>query len=142
MQSKDELVQAIRDFVRVDNEIKVIARELALRRKQKTQLSQDLVTTMRDHKIDCFEIQGGKIVYSKRSVKKPLSQKLLSTLIAQFYRDDATAAEQLQEFLRNNREEVVKESVARKTDKVISSGGGGGGASAADGVDGGVEETK
>ena len=127
MQSRDELVGAIREFVRVDNEIRVLGRELAARRKLKTEISSRLMSTMREHSIDCFEVQGGKIVYNRRSVKRPLTQKLLNELIRAYFREDEGAATEFSAYLRDNRQETVKESITRKD-------GGGGGADGATNV--------
>lgn len=117
MQNKEELTQAIREFVTIDNEMKVLAAEITKRRRRKAEISQSLIDTMRDHKIGCFEMQTGKILYDKRSVKKPLTQKRIWELVHEFYADDTNAAVQLSNFLQEHREEVVKETIVRKDQK-------------------------
>jgi hypothetical protein len=114
MQNKDELVSAIRSWVSLDNEIRAFQKELSARRKQKAQIGKVLVDTMRGHTIDCVEISGGKLLYSKKVTKKPLSRKLIDELIGKYYHDDPSQSEDLKAFLQENRDSVTKEVIIRK----------------------------
>jgi hypothetical protein len=114
MQSKEELVQAITEYVKLDNEIRVLQKQVTDRRKRRMIISDQLTKTMRTHEIDCFEVQGGTIAYKQCNTKKPLSQKLLGELLQQFFHDDPPQAESLKTYLLDHRQESKKECLVRK----------------------------
>lgn len=117
LDNKEQLVQTIKEWVRVDNELRLLQREVAVRRKRKLEISSRLAATMRTNSIDRVEIQGGALVYDKRNVKRPLSQKLLGELVNGFYREDPQMAAALSTFLQEHRPETEKETIVRKEDK-------------------------
>lgn len=120
MQTKEELVKTIKQWLKTDNEIHLLKRELKERNAKKNELSKALITTMKSHEINRFDITGGaKLIYQKQSSKKALNKKKLLELITNFYGDEATGAE-LSNFLYENREVVVKEKILHK----VPGGGG------------------
>jgi hypothetical protein len=114
LQTKDELIHVIKEWVKNDNEIRELQKQLTIRKNEKKQISQELMESMKVHEIDCFQIKDGNIQYKKQNVKKPLSQKLLMKLLVDFHRGDENKAAEVQEFLQNNREQVVREKIVRK----------------------------
>lgn len=118
MASKTELVQNIREWIAIDNEIRELNKEARLRKQKQQKLSQTLMQTMKENAIDEFNVTGGKIMYSKKTFKKPLTKTNLLGILSKYYKDDATQATEMNNFIMSNREEVVKETIARKIDKV------------------------
>ena len=57
MQTKEELVNHIRTWIGVENEIKELRRQMREKREEKKQLSQDLLEVMKENDIDCFDIE-------------------------------------------------------------------------------------
>ena len=117
MTTKAELVQNIRDWIAVDNEIRELNKELRLRKTKQQQISKTLMQTMKDNEIDEFDITGGKLLYNKKTLKKPLSKKNLLGILSKYYKDNETQAIEVNTFIMNNREEIVKETISRKIDK-------------------------
>lgn len=117
MASKTELVQSIRDWIAIDNEIRELNKELRIRKTKQQQISQTLMQTMKDKEIDAFDITGGKITYNKKTVKKPITKKNLLGILSKYYKDDETQAIEMNTFIMNNRDEIVKESIGRKINK-------------------------
>jgi len=113
-EKREQLIAVIRDWVKIDNEIRILQKDMRDCRKRRHAISQSLMESMKKHDIDCVEVQGGKILYTKKSVKKPISAKLLIQLVKSFYKDDDEMAGQFQEYLQENRELVVKETIVRK----------------------------
>ena len=72
---------------------------------------------MRKNEIDCFDLKDGQLMYTKKNVKKPITKKNLVGILANFYGGDVEKAVELNEFIMENREEVVKESIVRKVFK-------------------------
>ena len=117
METKDQLIFTIREWVRLDNEIRKLQREQLNRKNEKKSLSNSLLQTMKNNNIDCFDINDGQLVYLKTNVKKPITKKILLELLARYYQGDLLKATDLNDFILNNREDVIKETIVRKLDK-------------------------
>jgi hypothetical protein len=68
---------------------------------------------MRKNEIDCFDINDGQLLYDKKSVKKPITKKVLFDILSKYYKGDSDKASDMQNYIMENREEVVKESIIR-----------------------------
>jgi len=117
MAQQKDLVDVIKEWVKIDNEIKYLKNEENKRKNQQKIISKNLMKIMSDHKIDEFELKDGKIVYNKRNVKKPLTKKLLLELLTTYYKDDVNKANEINNFLLDNREEKVVETIKREINK-------------------------
>ena len=116
METKDQLIKTIRDWVKIDNDIRKLQKEQGIRKKEKKLLSISLIETMKNNEIDSFDINDGQIYYSKKNVKKPITKKILLELLNKYYNGDAIKANDLNDFILNNREETVNETIVRKID--------------------------
>ena len=72
------------------------------------------MTIMKDHEIDCVDIKDGQICYNKKNVKKPITKKYLLQILSKYFDGDIDRAEDANDFILENREEIVKESITRK----------------------------
>jgi hypothetical protein len=72
---------------------------------------------MKNNAIDCFDINGGALVYKKSKVKKTINGKSLLSLLTNFYKNDSKIAEDITKYVLDNREEQIKETIKRKIDK-------------------------
>jgi adenine-specific DNA methylase len=117
METKEQLIKTIRDWVKIDNDIRKLQKEQNIRKKEKKILSTSLIETMKNNEINCFDINDGQIYYSKKNVKKPITKKILLELLNKYYNGDAIKANDLNDFILNNREETVNETIIRKIDQ-------------------------
>jgi hypothetical protein len=117
MESKEELVNHIRGWIQIDNDIIKLQKEIKELRENKKTLTASLVDVMKSNEIDCFDINDGKLIYSKSKVKKAISKKTLFSALETYFEKDLELAKQLSEHILNSREESVKESIRRKKDK-------------------------
>ena len=62
MTTKEELVNSVKEWIKADNEIKLLQAEIKKRRMQKNKLSETLVDVMKNNEIDCFDLSEGKIM--------------------------------------------------------------------------------
>jgi len=115
--TRQQLIQTIKEWVRIDNELRVLSKQQSIRKKEKQKMSESLIEIMRSNEIDCFDIKNGQILYTKRNVKKPITQKALLNILSTYYKGNVEKAEELNNFILENREEVVKETIVRKIDK-------------------------
>ena len=117
MESKEELVNNIKDWIKIDGEILKLQNEIKDRRNKKKNLTESLVNVMKKNEIDCFDINGGSLVYKKNKVKKPINAKTLMSTLKTYFASNPVQAEEVTKFVMENREEQVKETIKRKIDK-------------------------
>ena len=77
METKDQLIKTIKEWVKTDNEIRAFQKEVRKKQEEKKKISKDLMDVMVRNEIDCFDIKDGQIMYSKKNVKKPITKKNL-----------------------------------------------------------------
>ena len=114
METKDQLVKTVRDWVKIDNDIRKLQTELKARKTEKTKLSKTLIDTMKENEIDCFDINNGQICYTKKNIKKPITKKILFGILSKYYNGNILKANDLNSFILDNREEIVSESIVLK----------------------------
>jgi hypothetical protein len=114
--TKEQLVNNIREWVKIDNEIAQLRNEIKERNVKKKYMTENLVTVMKSNNIDCFDINDGSLVYKKNIVKKPINSKTLLSSLQKYYKDESIA-EDLTKYIMDNREEQAKETIKRKIHK-------------------------
>jgi hypothetical protein len=115
MAEKEQLIKNIKDWVRIDNEIRTLQKELVARKNEKKNISSALIEVMKKNDIDCFDTKSdGQIVYAKKNVKKPITKKVLLNILSNYYQGNVTKAEEVNNYILENREVEVKESILRK----------------------------
>ena len=117
METKEQLVIAIKKWIQNDNEIRTLQKEITKRKNEKKKFSTDLMEIMKKHEIDCFAINDGQIMYNKKNVKKPITQKNLIVTLSQYFEGDLLKASELNNYIMENRENTVKENIVRKIKK-------------------------
>jgi hypothetical protein len=117
MESKDQLIIHIKEWIKIDNELVNLKNDIKERNTKKKLLTEQLVNVMKENNIDCFNINGGEVLYKKNIVKKPINSKMLLTTLQTYYKDNLEMAQEITSHILNNREEVMKETIKRKIDK-------------------------
>jgi hypothetical protein len=117
LDNKEELIKLIKEWMSIDNEIRDFNKQLRTSKQNLKKTTDDLMKMMKDNEIDQFDVKGGKLVYSKTSVKKPITKKSLLSSLSKFYKGDISQAIEMNNFIMSNREETVKESIRRSVVK-------------------------
>jgi len=117
METKEQLVNNIKEWIKIDNEITQLKNEIKERNNKKKTLTESLVSVMKANTIDCFDINGGALIYKKNKVKKPINGKTLLVALQNYYKQDPKVAEDLVKHVMDSREEQIKETIKRKVDK-------------------------
>ena len=112
--TKEQLVNNIKEWIKIDNEITQLKAEIKARNDKKKTLTESLVSVMKTNSIDCFDINGGALVYKKNKIKKPINGKTLLTALQNYYKNDNNLAEEIAKHVMDNREEQIKETIKRK----------------------------
>lgn len=115
--TKEELVNNIREWIKIDNDLINLKKDIKNKTTQKKTITDNLVKVMKTNSIDCFDINGGALVYSQRKTKKPISGKYLLLQLEKYYKDQPDVAKDLTQHLLDNREENIKEDIKRKVKK-------------------------
>jgi hypothetical protein len=117
MENKEQLVKTIKEWVKIDNEIRTLQQQQLMRKKEKKTISDSLIDVMKKNEIDCFDINDGQIIYNKKNVKKPITKKMLLNVLSNFFENDTVKANELNNYILENREDVVRENIIRKVNK-------------------------
>jgi len=117
MDTKEQLVKSVKEWVKIDNEIRSLQEEIKKRKNNKKQISESLITIMKQHEIDCFDIKDGQICYTKKQIKKPITKGMLVNVLSKYFKGDVLKANEVNSFIMENREETTKESISLKTYK-------------------------
>jgi hypothetical protein len=114
METKEQLVTNIKEWIKIDTEISQLKAEIKDRTNKKKTLTENLVTVMKTNKIDCFDINGGALVYKANKVKKPINGKSLLAALSNYYKSDPKIAEDITKHVMDSREEQIKETIKMK----------------------------
>ena len=114
METKEELVENIKEWIKMDTEISKLKSEIKERNNKKKALTDKLVVTMKKNEIDCFDINGGALVYKQSKVKKPINAKTLLTSLQDYYKENSEMAQSLTKHILDSRQETIKETIGRK----------------------------
>lgn len=117
MNLKEELINNIKEWIKLDNELTKMKNEIREKNNQKKVLTQSLVGVMKNNSIDCFDIKGGALVYKQRKSRKAITGKYLLDQLLAHYKDEPDVAKELAKKVLDNRPEVIKEEISRKLNK-------------------------
>ncbi len=114
METKAQLVSAVREWVKIDAELSALQKEISSRRKEKKNISEQLMNVMKTMEIDVFDLKDGQLMYKKTKTKKPISKATLISSLSNYFDGNAEKALEVGTFIMENREDVVKESIVKK----------------------------
>ena len=115
--TKEELILNIKEWIKIDSDITRLKTEVKEKTQKKKELTQSLVNIMKSNSIDCFDINGGALVYKQRKTKKTISGKYLLEQLEDYYKDQPELAKEITKKVLDNRGELIKEEIMRKIDK-------------------------
>lgn len=114
METKDQLVDSIKQWILLDNEINENKKKIKDLNVKKKMLSTSLLNTMKTNQIECFDIKDGALVYKQNKVKKPINAKTLLNTLKTYYNKTPDKADEITKFILDNREEQIRESLKRQ----------------------------
>ena len=114
METKEQLITNVKEWIKIDGEISKLRSEIKEKNNKKKQLTNDLVVVMKSNEIDCFDINGGALIYKQSKIKKPINGKTLLSALKNYYKNEPKIAEDLAKHVMDSREEQVKEVIKRK----------------------------
>ena len=112
-----ELINNIKIWINNDNQIKELQKKIKLLREDKKKCTIKLVNIMKENDIDAFDINDGKILYTKTEIKTPISKKHLLTSVSEYFKGDKQTIENLCNFILDTRKTKTTENIKRKIKK-------------------------
>ena len=120
MNNNEILINTIKEWVKIDNELRTIKKEENIRKESKKQLSVKLIEIMKNNKIDCVDIKDGKILYTQNNTKSPINKKHLTECLEKYFENNSSVpADEIVNFILENRSVNLKETIRLKPAKNI-----------------------
>ena len=85
---KELLIATIKEWIEVNNKLNEIMKVAKEHRNKKKQLTDSLVSIMKNNEIDCFDINNGKIVCRTTKTRAPINRQNLSKALEQYFIDN------------------------------------------------------
>ena len=117
MEQREELINNVSRWIKIDEDMKEYRKEMKNLRKEKKEITNNLVNVMKENEIDCFDVKNGKLMYTKSKTKKPLSKTHLLESLKKFFVNDPNMVVDISKFIMNSREEKINESIKMKIKK-------------------------
>ena len=114
---KNELINTVKDWLSLDNEIKQLQKEVNVRKKKKKDMTESLVDMMKSREIDVMSLSKEQLIRTEKKVKAPLSKKHLLTCLLDYFKEDKETIENLGSFIMESRPVKIKENIRRKNIK-------------------------
>ena len=115
--TKEELISNIKEWIKIDTEISKLKLEIKTKTNRKKTITEGLVNVMKGNSIDCFDINGGALVYKQKKTKKTISGKFLLAQLEEYYKEQPEIAKDIAKKVLDNRIQVVKDEIKRKIEK-------------------------
>ena len=121
MTTKEHLVNNIKEWIHYDNEIKKLKKEVKIRKQKQKKLTDDIVKVMKAKEIDCFDLNDGKLIYSQSKTKQTINKQHIMNCLEKYFKEngDENMITDLTNFILENREIKIKETIRRKIEKNI-----------------------
>ncbi len=107
-ETKRVLIQNIQEWLKIDNEMKLLRKEMKNRREQKKILTALLVDIMKKNQIDDVALKNEKLLYTKTKTKTPLSKKHLFASLSTYFDNDKDMAKKMDGKLQTNKKLKTK----------------------------------
>lgn len=115
--SKEEMITHIKKWMQYDNDIKQLQNELKTKKESRRQHTEQLVNIMKSNEIDCFDVNNGKLLFSRTKVKTPLNKSQMVQALMDYFNNDEPRVRELEDRLMSARKEKITETIRRKINK-------------------------
>ena len=113
---KTQLKLTVKEYLELDDQIKMLNKAARERRKRKKELSEEILTLMELHELTQMNLKDGKLIYAKSKNLVPLNKKHIVSSLSSYFRDDHKATE-LFDYLMKSRTRVEKVRLKRTKNK-------------------------
>jgi len=117
MENNNKLIDIVRKWVNIDNQLNKLNKITKQLRLEKKNLNLDMINIMKQNEIDIFDLKEGQIRYKQEKKKEPLNQKRLLSILSKHPGLEENQIKSLNDFIFENRKEIVTETIIRKIAK-------------------------
>ena len=113
LNQKEELESIVKEWLSIDDEISKLNFALKERKKKKEELTTYIMGFMKNNEIPFFNINNGKLIMTESKQKKPLNKESMLKLTTSFFSNNVEQANNLINFINQNRESFVRNRLKR-----------------------------
>lgn len=113
METKTQLVNHVKVWIKLDEEIREMQTRIKEKKTTQKELTNELVSVMKENQIDCFDLSDGKLIYTNTKIKQSINKKLLLSSLSKFFVNDDDL-QKVTEHILGSRSEKTKENIKRK----------------------------
>lgn len=114
---KQELIQIVKSWVTIDNQIKALNKKAKELREEKKRFNEQMIHAMKANDIDNFDLKDGQIRYKKETRREPLTQKALLRILSKHPQLGIDQAKHLNQFIYDSRTMTEKDVIVRKVNE-------------------------
>ena len=103
METKEELINHIKQWIDIEKEVKVTSKHLKDLRETKKNLSKELMNVMKENEIECFDINNGKLEHKVNKVKETISKKMLIRVLGEYFKEDNNTKDDIINYILDSR---------------------------------------
>lgn len=111
--TQENVVENVKEWIKIDNEMKMLQNEIKKRRERKKELTENLVTVLRENDIDGWNTKEGKLEYVKTRTKSSLNKQHIRESLLKFIKNEEQV-DAMTQFIYESRSIKEKESIKRK----------------------------
>ena len=115
METKDELINKITEWIQIDNQICEKEKAIKKLKQEKKKISELLIETMKTNQIDYVNLSENSLLFKKQIIKQNINKKLLEKCLLEYYNNNTDKAAEISEFILNKRTEKTIEIIKRKS---------------------------
>ena len=103
METKEELINHIKEWIDIEQEVKQTSKQLKELRERKKKLSQELMNVMKENEIECFDINNGKLQHKVNKVKETITKKMLIRVLGEYFKEDNNTKDDIINYILDSR---------------------------------------
>ena len=117
---KQHFKESVINWISIDKQIDELKKQIkVLKEKKNKEVEPEIMNFMQTYNISDLNTQGGRLKYSERNVKKPISKKSLLDNLMLYYNNNEDEAEKVTNFVYDNREEKVQRKITKLKSKTL-----------------------
>ena len=114
MSENKPLIEIVKSWVTLDNQIRALTNKLKDLRKEKKTKNEEMIRVMKENQIDNFDLKDGQILYKKETKREALTQKRLLDILSKHPQLGEEQAKHLNQFIYDRRKVTEHAVIARR----------------------------
>lgn len=108
---KQSLTKQVKEYLEIDDQIAALNKAIRERRKKKKELSEGILTNMKNIDIHYMNVRDGKLVYNVSNSKQGLTKKTLMSGLQLYFNNNEQKAIEAANMILENRKRIERVSL-------------------------------